>query len=84
MALLKVILAGFLFLSAGVFTLSLPSGVTAHERDLDSLGCHYARNHRNYHCHQGTMEGRTFKSKGDAMRNWNRLKKDKKDEDDGL
>ncbi len=84
MTVLKVILGSSLFLSAGFFTLSVPSEVTAHERELDSLGCHYARNHRNYHCHEGVMEGRTFKSKGEAMRNWNRLKKEKEDEDDGL
>jgi hypothetical protein len=77
-------LAGSFLVSAGAFTVTLPFEAAAHEGKLDSLGCHYARNHRNYHCHEGIMEGRTFGSKGEAMRNWNRLKKDKKDDDDGF
>jgi hypothetical protein len=38
----------------------------AHERELDSLGCH--RDHRNggYHCHRGELAGQTFKSKAEA------------------
>ena len=84
---LKLILAGSFFLSTVAFTFSLPTDASAHENKLDGLGCHYARAHRNYHCHEGVMKGKTFKSKGDAMRNWNRLKREAakdQEDDDGL
>lgn len=83
---LKILLGSSLFASAAFFSVSLPSVAGAHEGETDSLGCHYARNNRNYHCHEGTMEGMTFQSKGEAMRNWNRMKntatQDYDDDDD--
>lgn len=87
---LKILLGGALFASAAFLSVSLPTEAGAHEGETDGLGCHYARNHRNYHCHEGAMEGMTFQSKGEAMRNWNRLKNiatqdyEDDDDDDGL
>jgi len=81
---LKLALAGSFLLTTGAFSLSLPTVASAHEGKLDSLGCHHARNHRNYHCHKGVLEGKTFQSRGEAIRLFNRLKAAKKKDDDGL
>jgi len=79
---LNILLSGTFLLSASAFTFALPDVASAHEGEPDSLGCHYARNHRNYHCHEGVMEGMTFQSRGEAIRNWNRLKKGRENKDD--
>lgn len=81
---LKIVLAATFMASAATFTVSLPGTVMAHEGKLDSMGCHYARNNRNYHCHEGRLEGKTFRSRAEAIRNYNRLKDaDDNDDDDG-
>jgi hypothetical protein len=43
-----------------------PPAVIAHGGSLDSLGCHNDRQQGNYHCHQGTLLGRTFSSQAQA------------------
>lgn len=74
------------FFTSTITTLSLSDIAPAHEggTKLDSLGCHHGRNHRDYHCHKGLLEGMTFKSKGEAIRNLNRIRaaKEKEQEDD--
>lgn len=82
MKFLKIVLsASFLFTSVA-FTGSFATTAQAHEGKIDSMGCHYARNHRNYHCHKGKLKGRTFKSRAEAIRNYNRIQKKKNDDDD--
>lgn len=80
------LVASFMF-SATAFSVAVPDVALAHENKLDSMGCHYARGHRNYHCHEGKLKGRTFKSRAEAIRNFNRLKRDDNgdsDDDDGF
>jgi len=79
---MKLALVGSFLLTTGAFSLSLPTVASAHEGKLDSMGCHYARNNRNYHCHEGPLAGTTFKSRGEAIRNWNRLKRAREHEKD--
>ncbi len=81
----KFILIGSFLFSGGAFTASFSDVAAAHEGKLDSMGCHYARGNRNYHCHEGKLKGRTFRSRAEAIRNYNRLKNSpvKDDEDDG-
>jgi hypothetical protein len=70
---LKTLLCATFALSAAAVAMP-PTMVSAHEGSLDSLGCHYGRNHRDYHCHEGIFAGQSFLSRGFLMRNWNRLK----------
>ncbi len=39
----------------------------AHGGGLDSLGCHHDRKRGGYHCHRGTLAGRSFNSKTEAQ-----------------
>ena len=82
---LKTVLAAS-FLAGTAGTISLPSAAVAHEggAELDSMGCHYGRNNRDYHCPEGVLEGMTFRSRADAMRKYNRiLKQQEREDDDG-
>jgi len=38
-----------------------------HGGGLDSLGCHHDRQRGGYHCHQGSLAGRSFSSKEEAL-----------------
>ena len=55
-----------LSISAVLFWL-FPFTAYPHEGDLDSYGCHYDINRRDYHCHQGEFRGRSFDSKIQVM-----------------
>lgn len=35
----------------------------AHEVVLDTYGCHYDKERKNYHCHEGMFKGGVFDSK---------------------
>ena len=78
----KIILTASFLFTATTFTGSFAGVAQAHEGKIDSMGCHYARNHRNYHCHKGKLKDRTFKSRAEAIRNYNRIHTPKKDDDD--
>jgi len=78
----KIVLAGSFLLISATFTGSFSSSVQAHEGEIDSMGCHYARTHKNYHCHKGKLKDRTFKSRAEAIRNYNRIHAPKKKDDD--
>lgn len=85
----KIFLCAAFVLSAASVSVAVPSVAGAHEGALDSLGCHYGRNHRDYHCHEGLYEGMSFPSRGYLMRNYARFKAEaekkqaeKKGEDD--
>lgn len=82
MKLMKIALSASFLFSAAAVTGGAPTAALAHEHKLDSMGCHYARGHRNFHCHEGRLKGRTFKSRAEAIRNYNRIQKDKDDDDD--
>lgn len=71
---LKLALCASFAMSAAGLGVAVPATAVAHDGELDSMGCHYARAHRNYHCHEGTFEGMTFQSKGEAIRSFARLK----------
>lgn len=81
---LKILLAAS-FLAGVAGTISIPGTAIAHEggAELDSMGCHHARSHRDYHCHEGVLEGMTFQSQGEAIRKYNRIRAQKEREDDG-
>lgn len=42
--------------------------VHAHGGGLDALGCHHNRSAGGYHCHRGSLAGRSFSSKAEAER----------------
>jgi uncharacterized protein YbbK (DUF523 family) len=50
-----------LTLTAAV-ALLVPSLVWAHSGGLDQYGCHNDKQKSDYHCHEGKLKGRTFKS----------------------
>jgi hypothetical protein len=39
-----------------------------HEGELDSYGCHYDKNQKNYHCHEGVFKGGSFPAKMEMIR----------------
>ena len=50
------------------FTLSLfllvaPLPAYPHDGELDSYGCHYDKDKKTYHCHQGVFQGGSFPPK---------------------
>lgn len=47
--------------------LILLSMASAHNGDLDGLGCHIEPNAKTYHCHEGPLAGRNFVSKQAAV-----------------
>jgi hypothetical protein len=56
------------------FTLSLllslvvPHPADPHEGELDLYGCHYDKDQKNYHCHDGVFKGGSFPSKIEMIR----------------
>jgi hypothetical protein len=54
--------------------LMLAVGAKGHGGGLDELGCHNDKRLDNYHCHRGPLAGRTFRSKAEAEREWDRLR----------
>jgi hypothetical protein len=56
-------------LTIGLFILLVvPSAAYPHEGHLDSYGCHYAPDRKDYHCHQGAFKGGSFGSKTEMIR----------------
>jgi hypothetical protein len=51
-----------------VGTLVLPPSVSPHDGKLDSYGCHYTQEHKDYHCHEGAFKGASFESKIEMIR----------------
>jgi hypothetical protein len=50
------------------FLLIVPLSARPHEGELDSYGCHYAKDQKDYHCHKGVFEGGSFPSKMEMIR----------------
>ena len=48
--------------------LVIPNSLSAHDGELDTYGCHYDRERKNYHCHQGVFKGGVYESKIEMIR----------------
>ena len=55
-----------------VMCLMLAIVAKGHGGGLDELGCHADKRKDNYHCHRGPLAGRTFRSKAEAEKEWDR------------
>ncbi len=47
---------------------ALSPSASPHDGKLDAYGCHYGRDHKNYHCHKGTFKGASFGSRIEMIR----------------
>lgn len=47
--------------------LVVPIPTDAHDGVLDQFGCHYDKEHKNYHCHRGEFKGGSFDSKTEMI-----------------
>lgn len=45
-----------------------PFPTFAHEGNLDPYGCHYDKERKDYHCHEGAFKGGSFNSKMEMIR----------------
>ena len=61
----RVLLILTLSLSA---LLVVPRSTYPHDGELDSYGCHYDKEQKNYHCHEGIFKGGSFPSKIEMIR----------------
>ena len=60
---------GLLVLTLSLFLLLVvPRPTYSHEGELDSYGCHYDKDQKNYHCHQGVFKGGFSLSKIEMIR----------------
>jgi hypothetical protein len=48
--------------------LVVPRSTYPHDGELDSYGCHYDKDQKNYHCHDGVFKGGSFPSKIEMIR----------------
>ena len=48
--------------------LAVPYPTDPHEGELDTYGCHYDKDQKNYHCHDGVFKGGSFPSKMEMIR----------------
>jgi hypothetical protein len=48
--------------------LVVPRYSHSHDGELDSYGCHYDKEQKNYHCHEGIFKGGSFPSKIEMIR----------------
>jgi hypothetical protein len=56
-------------LTVSLFLLLIfPLPAHPHDGELDTYGCHYDKDQKNYHCHQGVFTGGTFPSKTEMIR----------------
>jgi hypothetical protein len=59
----------FLVLTLSLFVLLVvPRSIYPHDGELDSYGCHYDKDQKNYHCHDGVFKGGSFPSKIEMIR----------------
>jgi hypothetical protein len=58
----------FLAAVAGLLCLVVPASGVAHPGALDKVGCHNNRKKGTYECHKGPLKGRTFKTKEEAQK----------------
>lgn len=58
---------GKVLLVFGLVVIILPASALAHGGGLDALGCHHDRKRGGYHCHRGSLAGRSFSSKAGAL-----------------
>jgi hypothetical protein len=48
--------------------LVVPRYSHSHDGELDSYGCHYDKDQKSYHCHDGIFKGGSFPSKIEMIR----------------
>jgi hypothetical protein len=48
--------------------LVVPRYSHSHDGELDSYGCHYDKEQKSYHCHEGIFKGGSFPSKIEMIR----------------
>lgn len=48
--------------------LVVPRSTYPHDGELDAYGCHYDKDQKNYHCHDGVFKGGSFPSKIEMIR----------------
>ncbi len=53
--------------ATAVLLILAPLAAHGHGGGLDDLGCHYNRRAGGYHCHRGSLDGRSFASKVEAI-----------------
>jgi hypothetical protein len=58
----------FFTLSLLLLSLVVPHPAYSHEGELDAYGCHYDKDQKNYHCHDGVFKGGSFPSKMEMIR----------------
>ena len=46
----------------------VPRSSYSQDGELDSYGCHYDKDQKNYHCHEGMFKGGSFPSKIEMIR----------------
>jgi hypothetical protein len=51
-----------------LLVLVAPLSSGAHEGKLDPYGCHYDRERKDYHCHEGVFKGGSFDSRVQMIR----------------
>lgn len=51
-----------------LFVWVVPLSAYAHDGKLDSYGCHYDRERKDYHCHEGVFKGGSFDSRIQMIR----------------
>ena len=51
-----------------LLTALFPLSALSHDGKLDSFGCHYDEERKNYHCHEGVFKGGSFDSKTEMIR----------------
>ena len=51
-----------------VLLLIVPRPTYPREGELDSYGCHYDKDQKSYHCHEGVFKGGSFTSKIEMIR----------------
>jgi hypothetical protein len=56
------------FIITFLLVLILPFPTLAHEGKLDPYGCHYQKERKDYHCHEGVFKGGSFTSKMEMIR----------------
>jgi hypothetical protein len=63
-----VCLSALVILGGACILLHQPQRVIAHGGGLDSYGCHNDRRAGEYHCHRGSLAGRTFRSQSEMLK----------------
>ncbi len=64
---------------AMVGLMAVSPAVMAHDGGLDEFGCHQDHERGEYHCHQGLMARRTFRSRQEMLETFKKEQQRRKD-----